>query len=101
MPTALDGCFREENLHRAWKFLRSNSSASYKNFFRSLYGNYSIGSDRLLTSLSDRLKRGLFRPAHSCKVYLPKASGGLRPYTLLTVEDQIAYQAFVNVIAEK
>ena len=33
-------------------------------------------------------------------MYLPKASGGLRPYTLLTVEDQIVYQAYVNVIVE-
>lgn len=32
---------------------------------------------------------------------MPKRSGVLRPYTLLSVEDQIVYQAFVNLVAEK
>lgn len=34
-------------------------------------------------------------------MYFPKASGILRPYTLLTVEDQIVYQALVNMAAER
>jgi hypothetical protein len=34
-------------------------------------------------------------------VLLLKKSGILRPYTLLTVEDQIVYQAMVNIIAER
>lgn len=32
---------------------------------------------------------------------LPKQSGILRPYSLLTVDDQIVYQALVNVVAER
>src|SRR5262249_17527476 len=45
--------------------------------------------------------RGRFTPSHASKVYLPKASGVLRPMSLLTVNDQIAYQACVNIIAEE
>lgn len=39
--------------------------------------------------------------SHATKLFLPKPSGLLRPYTLLTVNDQIVYQACVNVIADK
>ena len=39
-------------------------------------------------------------PSHASKVMIPKASGTLRPITLLTVEDQVVYQAIVNVIAD-
>jgi hypothetical protein len=47
----------------------------------------------------DELMRGIYEPTHSTKLLLPKKSGILRPYTILTVEDQIVYQAMVNVIA--
>jgi len=40
-------------------------------------------------------------PSHASKVYLPKSSGILRPISLLTVNDQIAYQACVNIVAEE
>jgi hypothetical protein len=96
----LDRFVRLDNLRRAWRWVQSNPLPSYKNYFRTLYSNYAIAEEQLLSGLFDRLKTGIFKPAHSCKVYLPKASGGLRLYTLLTVEDQIVYQAYVNVIAE-
>jgi Reverse transcriptase (RNA-dependent DNA polymerase) len=32
---------------------------------------------------------------------MPKRSGLLRPYTILTVEDQLVYQGLVNVVAER
>lgn len=32
---------------------------------------------------------------------MPKRSGVLRPYSLLTIEDQIVYQALVNIVAEQ
>ena len=97
----LDRFIRPENLQRAWRWVRSNHSPSYKNYFRVQYGNYATAEESLLLGLHDRLRRGVYQPAHACKVYLPKSSGGLRPYTLLTVEDQVVYQAYVNVIAEQ
>jgi hypothetical protein len=54
-----------------------------------------------LADLQKRLKRGTYQPAHACKIFYPKRSGILRPYTLLTVEDQIVYQSLVNVVAER
>ena len=51
--------------------------------------------------LAERLRRGIYEPETSTKLFHPKASGILRPYSLLSVEDQIVYQAALNLIAEK
>ncbi len=93
--------WNQENLRRAWRWIRSNPDAQYKAYFRPLYSDYAISADRLLQDLGDRLKRGVYEPSPARKVFLPKPSGVLRPYTLLTVEDQIVYQAAVNVVAEQ
>lgn len=90
-----------ENLRRAWRWVQSNADASFKSYFRELYRNYAVAEDALLENLSDRLRRGIYQPESSCKLFHPKASGIFRPYSLLTVEDQIVYQAAVNLIAER
>lgn len=101
MPNDLSDAFELSNLHRAWKWTLTNTDALYKNYFRQIYEAYSVADDKLLNYLRDRLKRGIFEPSDACKVYLPKKSGILRPYTLLCIEDQIVYQSIVNIIAEK
>lgn len=97
----LDQLRQADNLRRAWRWLRSNPDSTYKSYFRSLYQRYAIAEDSLLDDLADRLKRGIYEPEPACKIFHPKASGILRPYSLLTVEDQIVYQAALNLIAEK
>jgi hypothetical protein len=95
-----DEVFQIENLRRAWRWVRSNPDAQFKAYFRELYTLYAIADDTLLTDLQRRLRRQVYQPKPACKLFLPKPSGILRPYTLLTIEDQVAYQAAVNVIAE-
>ncbi|MFA5129739.1 MAG: reverse transcriptase domain-containing protein [Patescibacteria group bacterium] len=90
-----------DTLRRAWRWIKSNPDARYKKFFSESYSAYSLIEDEVLLDLSRQLKQRIYEPCHSCKIYIPKASGILRPYSLLTVEDQIIYQAFVNIIAEK
>lgn len=90
-----------ENLRRVWRWIRSNADASYKSYFRPLYQHFAVAEEALLDDLADRLKRGFYEPEPACKLYQPKASGILRPISLLSVEDQIVYQAAVNLIAEK
>ena len=97
----LDQLRHPENLHRAWRWLRSNPDAMYKSYCRSLYQRFAIAEEALLDDLADRLKRGIYEPGPSTKLFHPKASGILRPYSLLTVEDQIVYQAALNLIAER
>jgi Reverse transcriptase (RNA-dependent DNA polymerase) len=89
------------NIERAWKWVRSNPDATFKAHFRNAYSRYALADAVLLVDLQDRLQRGIYEPQESCKLYLPKRSGILRPYSLLSVEDQIVYQAFVNIIAEQ
>jgi len=91
----------DDNLHRAWRWLRSNADANYKGYFRDLYAVYAIADIRLLRRLQDSLRRGLYEPARACKLFFPKPSGILRPYSLLSVDDQIVYQAAVNLVAER
>jgi hypothetical protein len=98
--SSFEGVYDRDNLNRAWRWIRSNLDAGYKRYFRHLYSNYAIADTALLQGLHDGLKRGTYEPSHACKLYFPKRSGILRPYSLLTVEDQIVYQAFVNVVAE-
>lgn len=97
----LDDLHAEDNLHRAWGWLRRNSDASYKHYFRDLYAIYAIADIRLLKRLQDRLRRGIYEPTRACKLFFPKPSGILRPYSLLTIEDQIVYQAAINLVAER
>jgi retron-type reverse transcriptase len=97
----LDLAYESSNLRRAWRWTKSNPDSTYKVYFRSLYTAYAVSDDDALIDLGERLRRGIYEPAHASKLYFPKASGILRPYTLLTVEDQIVYQALVNVVAEK
>lgn len=97
----LDQLRRPENLERAWRWIRSNGDASYKSYFRPLYQRYAVADTLLIEDLSERLKRGIYEPEKSTKCFHPKKSGILRPFSLLSVEDQIVYQAAVNLIAEK
>lgn len=98
---SLKAAWRIENLHRAWRWTRSNPDRAYKGHFRELYSAYATADDALLKQLRGRLERGIFEPSDACKLFLPKPSGILRPYTLLGIEDQIVYQSMVNVVAER
>jgi len=97
IPPAL---YRIENLQRAWRWIRSNPDAMYKAYFSEQYAAFAVAQDSLLRDFGDRLRRGAYSPAPASKIYLPKPSGILRPYTLLEVEDQVALQAATNIIAE-
>jgi hypothetical protein len=90
-----------DNLRRAWQWITSNPDGAHKSYFRQLYSTYAAADETLLEHLRDRLNRGVFQPSGAAKLYFPKPSGILRPYTLLAIEDQIVYQAMANVIAEK
>lgn len=90
-----------KNIRRAWRWIKSNPDATYKNYCRSLYTSYAIADEDALDDLRDRLKRRIYEPSHATKIYFPKGSGILRPYSILTVEDQIVYQSLINVVAEK
>lgn len=90
-----------ENLERAWLWIRTSSDRRYKEYFRPLYRAYSLGLPERLRVLRELLLSGTYEPELATKCHFPKKSGVLRPYSLLTVDDQIVYQALTNVIAER
>src|ERR1039458_140049 len=89
------------NLRRAYRWTQSNPEAYYKSFFRDAYAAYAGNSPGNLNRLRRQLTRQAFQPSHASKLFLPKPSGLLRPYTLLTVTDQIVYQACANIVADR
>jgi len=97
----LRAAFEIDNLRRAWRWLNTNPDAQYKSYFRNIYRAYAISHDDNLRDLHNRLRREVYQPTHAAKLYLPKKSGLQRTYTLLTVEDQIVYQALVNIVADR
>ncbi len=97
----LDRAYDLDNLRRAWRWIKSNPEATYKTYCRSLYTAYAVADEPALSDLRDCLRRRLYVPSHSTKIYFPKPSGIVRPYSILTVQDQIVYQAMVNIVAEK
>lgn len=101
MPSNLNEAFALDNLRRAWRWTLANPEAMYKNYFRRIYEAYAVADDKLLNHLRVKLRRGVYEPTDACKIYIPKKSGILRPFTLLAVEDQVVYQALANIIAEK
>jgi hypothetical protein len=89
------------NLTRAYRWILSSPDPRYKNYFREGYAAYALSTAANLRFLSRQIKEGRFTPSHASKVFIPKPSGILRPISLLTINDQIAYQACVNIVAEK
>lgn len=79
----------------------SNPDAAYKSYFRDSYDAFAIASDTHLKWIREEGLKDRYEVAHASKVLVPKPSGVLRPITLLKVEDQIVYQAIVNVISEE
>ena len=51
-------------------------------------------------NLSTKLKAG-YLPEKAYKIYAPKSNGLNRMYTLMSIEDQIVYQAFANKLADQ
>lgn len=96
----LNRAYSKSNLLRAWRWINSNPSYQYKNYFRDSYSAYNISLDKNLTDLSKRLREGVYKPCKPTLLLLPKNGISTRPYTLLSVEDQIVYQSMVNIVAE-
>lgn len=90
-----------DNLERAFRWLISNPEATYKAYFRDSYAAYSISRASNLSRLRADLLKNRYAPSAASRVHLPKASGITRQFTLLSVTDQVVYQAAVNLVADR
>lgn len=89
------------NLELAWRRITTGKNQQYKRFFREIYYGYETGLDANLRDLHQRLKGGSYEAQQPTRVYTPKPSGLQRPLTLLSIEDQIVYQAAANLMAAR
>ena len=99
--TDLSRVFDLANLRRAYRWTLSNPDAAYKSYFRDSYDSFAIASDTHLKWIRAEGLKDRYEVSHASKVLVPKPSGVLRPIALLKVEDQIVYQAIVNLIADE
>jgi retron-type reverse transcriptase len=98
--STLDKVFDAKNLRRAYRWILSNPDAQYKAYFRDSYNAFALASETHLQLIRRKGLQERYEVTHASKILIPKPSGAVRPITLLTVEDQIVYQACVNVVAD-
>lgn len=89
------------NLLRAYRWILSNPEPAYKLHFRDAYSDYALSSAGNIKFLRRQISQDRYTPTQASKLYIPKTSGILRPISLLTINDQVAYQAIANVVAEQ
>src|SRR5688500_4255529 len=87
------------NFELAFQRLVRGQNREYKSFFRHLYPSFQLGLSENIQDLTESLKRGRYQPSEAICVYSPKQNGVLRPLRLLTITDQLVYQAIGNVVA--
>lgn len=97
----LDKLTTKKNLILAWQRITSSSDARYKAFFRHILEAYELSSEKNIDDLIRRLKMGEYVAQTPVRFYVPKSSGLQRPLTLLSIEDQILFQALANLFAER
>src|SRR5688500_20129834 len=90
----------KKNLLLAWRRITSSNDARYKAFFRHILEAYELSSDKNIDDLRRRLKTGEYVAQIPIRFYIPKPSGLQRPLTLLSIEDQIVFQALANLFEE-
>jgi len=91
--------YKQENLILSYQRLVTNPESTYKDFFRDTYSTYAMALEKNISYLRSKIKAG-YLPTTSIRTFMPKSNGLSRMYTLLTIEDQIVYQAYANIIAE-
>ncbi len=87
------------NFELAFTRVVRGQNKEYKNLFRHFYPSYQLGLRENLQDLINDTKQGRYEPSPATVVFHPKKSGILRPLRLLTLQDQIVYQAIANLIA--
>jgi group II intron reverse transcriptase/maturase len=84
-----------ERLRKAYFELKRNAAPGVDGVTWRQYGEH-LGDN--LAALHARLHRGAYRAKPSRRVYIPKATGGLRPLGIASLEDKVVQRAVVEVM---
>lgn len=90
-----------KNFELAWERIVRGSNVIYKRHFSHLFASYQFAAPTILHDLKNRIGKGHYLPSSSTTVYIPKPTRILRPITLITLNDQVVYQAIANYIARR
>ena len=93
--TNVMGFVDEELLRHAFASLRKQAAPGVDG---QRYAEYAAELDAKLRDLHTRLKTGRYAAPAVRRVYIPKASGGLRPLGITTVEDRVVQKAVAWVL---
>lgn len=89
------------NLGLAWERLLRSSDPAYKAYWRSSAMVANPIRKELLRRIRQELIDLTFNPDHACVISIPKPNGLLRHISILSLGDQVVYQALLNVIADR
>lgn len=90
-----------QNFQLAWERILHGGNAQYKRLFSHLFPSYSIAANDNLRQLVLSIRNRHYAASPAQTIYYPKSSRILRPITLLSLNDQIVYQAIANYIADR
>lgn len=90
-----------DNFLLAWRRINTGSNASYKRFFREAYLAYEVSINANIECLIKRIKGGVYEPKPPDRIFVPKPILFQRPISILTIEDQIVWQAIANILELK
>ncbi len=88
-----------DNFRLAWH--RVVRSKHYLNKDRIGFRVYEANLEANLTNLIDTIRQGVYLPSASEKIYVPKRTGTVRSFAVLSMADRLVYQAIANVVAIK
>lgn len=86
------------NLELAWRRLQTGKNYEYKELCGEGQLAFGWNLTQNLKHLSSEITEKIYKPVKASKYYCPKKSDLVRPITLLSIKDQIYYQAIVNLI---
>jgi hypothetical protein len=99
--SSLEAVFDLGNLKRAWRWIAENPDRLDRQICQSAYADSSAYIDEILTNIADVGRRSFYEASSVRRIELPKTPALSRPYSVLSIRDQIVYQAMVNLVAER
>lgn len=100
MGVQYESFISKENFILAYSRIKTVKRNEYKEFFYRDFEAFEMFFEKNIEQLINEIKEGIYEP-HGCeKYYMPKKKNLARPISLISLIDQIVYQALTNTIAD-
>ena len=95
-----DNFLSYENFTLAYKRLKTSPRSVFKEFYYDDFRYFETSFNENIESLILEIRERIYSPVSCEKYFMPKKKNLARPITMLTLIDQIVYQAIANVVAD-